>query len=109
MSKVRIVNDKGDVRFVTKRVSEKTQLLKSKGFWIEEIAKPEEASVKEEAPKKVPASVEATPTEDVQAPDLNAPTYEELKAEYKVVFGKKPHHSWKEETLTQKIEDKKNG
>ncbi len=102
MSKVRIVNEKtGQVKFVSKRVAEKSNLLKSKGWFIEAIEKPIET-------QPVKAPVEATPTDDISVPDLNAPTLEGLRIEYKKVFEKRPHHSWKEETLTQKIEDKKN-
>ncbi len=101
MSKVRIVNESGQVKFVSKRVAAKKNLLKSKGWFIEEIEQPKTAEA-------VKAPVEAVPVDDVIVPELNAPTLEELRKEYKDVLGKRPHHSWKEDTLKQKIEDKKN-
>ncbi|GAH10937.1 unnamed protein product, partial [marine sediment metagenome] len=63
MSKVRIVNGTGQVKFVSKRVAAKTNLLKQKGWFIEEIEQPKPVEA-------VKAPVEAVVTDDVNVPEL---------------------------------------
>lgn len=86
MSKIRVIDKSGQVRFIQERILT-PNYLKRMGLVKDVIEKPD---VKEE--KKEEIQVEYT-----------AETKEEAVAKYKEVFGKKPHHSWELSTLIEKI------